>query len=118
MHFKTRFKHFSVHANRFVSIDKVFTAATGIFLREDIIVKKITKPLFKYLRLSIRYDLPSAVIDDGIIAVANKLGVILNLLAITHNFFRLLISTFLYFVLLFLSVLTVFMANCMNFSCY
>ena len=67
------FRHFILNRNQVLGPEEVKSVACKVFHSEDYKIKRIVKPLFKYVRISILKCVPEDVILNGIRKVATEL---------------------------------------------
>lgn len=68
-----KFKYFILNRSRNLTVKEVHSIASNIFLNSEYKVKRIVKPLFKYIRISISTSLSEDTINNGMQVIANKL---------------------------------------------
>lgn len=70
------FRHFVLNRSRFINPSEVFAEAIKFFNKEDFKIKRIRKPLYNYLRISIIDSLTNNIILNGVKSISKNLEAI------------------------------------------
>ena len=67
------YKYFILNRSKTIKPKEVYPLAVRIFSKNDFKIKRIVKPLFKYVRISVNANLPDNVIRNGMKSIALSL---------------------------------------------
>ena len=71
--YTTQYKHFVLNSSRTIKAEEVHSFARDVFNLNEYKIKRIKKPLFNYMRISIIKSLPNDTINSGMQFIAHRL---------------------------------------------
>ena len=69
-------RHFILNSSRRITAAEIHSVVSKVFRKEDYKVKRIVKPLSRYLRLSVHKDVPSLIVNYGLGALKEELAIV------------------------------------------
>ena len=79
------YRHFILNSNRVITASEVYSAALRFFDNKEFKVKRIVKPLFNYIRLSINASLSNDIIRHGVDKTAEILNAVTREQSLKRN---------------------------------